>query len=73
MILTSNFSQYTAFQHKQGEENGEPSPKRQQSSKITTRRAVETKQDSLNDKREQSEEAYWDSLLNGEDYNLNAV
>ena len=39
-------------------------------------RAVEAKQDSLSAEREQSEqseEAYWDSLLNGEDYNLNAV
>ena len=36
-------------------------------------RDVEAKQDKLNAEREQSEEAYWDSLLNGEDYNLNAV
>lgn len=72
MILTSNFAQYTAYQHKQSEKK-EPAPKRQQTARMKTRRAVEAKQDSIAAKRDADEQAYWDSLLIGEDYNLNVV
>lgn len=67
-MILGTFTQYTGFQHKQVQR--EPKPR---TAKIEARQNAEALKDKLIQDKLNDEEAYWDSLLTGEDYFLGSV
>ena len=66
MLKATEFKKCEEFNHKKIDD-------RKLKPTVRKWRDIEAMHDSLNAEREQDEQAYWDSLLTGEDYNLNAV